>query len=137
MVIRFGMRRMVSTMLGWQVFITALMLIFDLGNLARPYGFGAFVFWQTCIFFQAGLTLGNLNAIAMEPMGHIAGMAASIIGAVSTVLAALIASPVGFFFDGTILPLMVSVLLMAALGFVLMQRMGAEEEQIRHPEAAE
>ena len=40
---------------------------------------------------QAGLTLGNLNALAMEPVGHIAGIAASVIGALSTVLAACLA----------------------------------------------
>ncbi|WP_370401466.1 MFS transporter [Sulfitobacter sp. JB4-11] len=136
LVVQFGMRHMVTSMLGWQVFITALMLIFNLGDLARPYGFGAFVFWQTCLFFQAGLTLGNLNAIAMEPMGHIAGMAASIIGALATVMAAAIASPVGLFFDGTIIPLMVAVLVMAAVGFGLMILMGAESEETQ-PEAAE
>lgn len=128
LVMRFGMRYMVSSMLGWQVFITSLMLVFDLGDLARPYGFGAFIVWQICLFFQAGLTLGNLNAIAMEPMGHIAGMAASIIGALATVMAAVIASPVGLFFNGTIFPLMVAVLIMATVGFVLMMVMGREPE---------
>ena len=132
---KFGMRHMVSSMLGWQVFITSLMLIFSLGDLARPYGFGAFIVWQTCLFFQAGLTLGNLNAIAMEPMGHIAGMAASIIGALATIMAALIASPVGLFFNGTIMPLMVAVLVMATVGFGLMMLMGKEDEP--QAEAAE
>ncbi len=135
LVVKFGMRHMVSSMLGWQVFITSLMLVFNLGDLARPYGFGAFIVWQTCLFFQAGLTLGNLNAIAMEPMGHIAGMAASIIGSMATILAALIASPVGLFFNGTIMPLMVAVLIMATVGFGLMMVMGRDDEP--QPEAAE
>ena len=54
---------------------------------------------------MAGVTMGNLNAIAMEPMGHIAGMAASVIGSIATVLAAAIAAPIGLLFDGSITPL--------------------------------
>lgn len=117
---RYGMRRLVNVTLCIQVLLSGAIVLFGLGALAEPYGFYAFVVWQTFLFAQAGLTLGNLNAIALEPMGHIAGMAASVVSAVSTVLAACIASPVGFMFDGTIIPLVFSVLVMAALGLVLM-----------------
>jgi DHA1 family bicyclomycin/chloramphenicol resistance-like MFS transporter len=65
-----------------------------------------------------------LNALAMEPMGHIAGMAASVIGAVSTVLAAVIASPIGLSFEGQLDLLITSVLVLAALGYLLMLRLG-------------
>ena len=62
--------------------------------------------WQTTIFFQAGLTLGNLNALAMEPMGHIAGFKASVSGGVATVLAAALAIGVNVLFNDPPLPLM-------------------------------
>jgi DHA1 family bicyclomycin/chloramphenicol resistance-like MFS transporter len=70
------------------------------------------------------MTLGNLNALAMEPMGHRAGMAASVVGSVSTVLAVAIAAPVGQLFDGTALPLTTGVLVCVSAAFVLMQGMG-------------
>lgn len=117
---RYGMRRLVVVTLCLQVMLSGAIILFDLGALAEPYGFYSFIIWQTFLFAQAGLTLGNLNAIALEPMGHIAGIAASVVSAVSTVLAACIASPVGFMFDGTIRPLVFSVLVMAALGLLLM-----------------
>ena len=129
---RFGMRRMVTATLAAQVILSTVMLVFGLGDLPEPYGFAAFVVFQICLFFQAGLTLGNLNALAMEPMGHIAGMAASVVGAVSTVLAAIIASPVGLLFDGTILPLVGAILTFAALGVILMNRLG-RIEKLRAP----
>jgi DHA1 family bicyclomycin/chloramphenicol resistance-like MFS transporter len=68
---------------------------------------------------MAGLTIGNLNALAMEPVGHIAGMAASVTGAISTVGAVLLAAPLGVAFDGTPLPLMVGVALFAGLAWLM------------------
>ncbi|MFD2739304.1 multidrug effflux MFS transporter [Sulfitobacter aestuarii] len=130
LVVRYGMRRLVSIALGGQILLSGAYFLFDLTAMAEPYGFAAFVLWQTCLFFQAGLTLGNLNAIAMEPMGHIAGMAASVTGAVSTVLAALIASPVGLLFDGSTRPLVGAVLLLALVGFALMLHMGRVEARL-------
>tara|TARA_R110002049_G_scaffold23545_10_gene83703 strand:+ start:89501 stop:90706 length:1206 start_codon:yes stop_codon:yes gene_type:complete len=127
LVVRYGMRRLISITLFGQIILSAMMFGFDLGALPDPYGFAAFVVFQTCLFFQVGLTLGNLNAIAMEPMGHIAGMAASVIGSVSTVLAALIASPVGLMFDGTVAPLALAILVMAAVAFALMMYLGRVE----------
>ncbi len=121
LVVRLGMRRLITFALGLQIVLSGAMLL--LGVLPEPYGFAAFVVWQFFVFFQAGLTVGNLNAIAMEPMGHIAGMAASVIGAVSTVLAAAIASPIGLLFDGTTRPLVGAVFCMAALAFALMIHM--------------
>ncbi len=124
---RFGMRTMVTVTLAAQVVLSATMVTLDLGALPEPYGFVAFLVFQTCLFFQAGLTLGNLNAIAMEPMGHIAGIAASVVAAASTVLAAILASPVGLLFDGSIQPLVISVLIMAAVGLALMLYLGKLE----------
>jgi DHA1 family bicyclomycin/chloramphenicol resistance-like MFS transporter len=124
------MRLLVTVTLAVQILLSSAMLIFDLGGLGEQYGFAAFVIFQTCLFFQAGLTLGNLNAIAMEPMGHIAGMAASVVSAVSTVLAAAIASPVGMLFDGTIRPLVASILIMATVGFFLMRYLSRVEQRL-------
>lgn len=127
---RYGMRRLVTATLAMQIVVSGTMLAFGLTALAEPYGFLAFVLWQTCLFFQAGLTLGNLNAMAMEPMGHIAGMAASVIGAVATVLAAAIASPISFLFNGTTTPLLIAVLVLASLGFGVMRYMAQVEGQL-------
>ena len=87
----------------------------------RPYviAFGAYVAWVTANFFQAGLTIGNLNALAMEEMGHIAGLAASVIAAVSTVGAVLLAVPAALAFNGTPLPMALANLMMAGVALWL------------------
>ncbi|WP_420882275.1 multidrug effflux MFS transporter [Sulfitobacter geojensis] len=133
---RFGMRRLVTVTLAVQILLSLSMLVFSLGDLPEPYGFAAFLVFQTCLFFQAGLTLGNLNAIAMEPVGHIAGIAASAIAAISTVIGAALASPVGLMFNGTIQPLVASMLVMATVGFVLMRYLDRVENPSRGAEVS-
>ena len=127
LVVRVGMRRMVTWSLAVQIALSAGMIAQMGIALPDPAAFGLFVVWQTSLFFMAGTTLGNLNAIAMEPMGHIAGMAASVIGAISTILAACIAAPLGLLFDGSILPLAGGVCAMSVIGFGLMVEMGRRE----------
>ena len=125
---RVGMRRMVTWALGLQILGSVVIYLTTFINLGEPLDFYIFVAWQTSVFFMVGLTLGNLNAIAMEPMGHIAGMAASVMGAISTVAAAFIAAPIGLLFDGTILPMVGGVLGTAILAFVTMLRMARVED---------
>nr|WP_170538603.1 multidrug effflux MFS transporter [Ruegeria arenilitoris] len=129
-VVRVGMRRMVTWALAGQILITSLVIALNMSNLSSQASFALFVFWQTTVFFMAGVTMGNLNAIAMEPMGHIAGMAASVIGSISTVLAAAIAAPVGLLFDGTLGPLSIGILIMCVLAFGLMVHMGRIEDRV-------
>ncbi len=70
---------------------------------------------------MTGLTMGNLNAMALEPVGHIAGMAASLVSALATVFAVVLAVPVGLAFDGTPVPLMIGVAVLSGIGLLAMQ----------------
>ncbi|MGP6088353.1 multidrug effflux MFS transporter [Antarctobacter jejuensis] len=127
LVVRLGMRRLVSLMLQVQIAVSGLLLGLQLAGLQGDALFAGFFFWQFLAFFQAGLTIGNLNAIAMEPMGHIAGMAASITGAIATVAGVLLAVPIGLMFDGTAMPLAFGVMLLATAGVVVMRAMRRAE----------
>ncbi|MBY6138233.1 multidrug effflux MFS transporter [Leisingera daeponensis] len=129
-VVRIGMRRIVTVSLAAQILITGAMLLISGWSLPDPWMFGLFVGWQASVFCMVGTTVGNLNAMAMEPMGHIAGMAASVIGAISTVLAAAIAAPVGLLFDGSLVPLAAGLLIMACIAFLLMLQMAKAEARL-------
>lgn len=130
LVVRVGMRRMVSAAYLGQIAACLAVLWLAQSDLPGPVLFAVFVAWQTSVFFMAGLTMGNLNAIAMEPMGHIAGMAASIIGGIATVLAAGLATAVGLSFDGTLVPLALGILSMSVLAFLLMLGMARAEARL-------
>ena len=55
--------------------------------------------------FPVGVLFGNLNAQAMEPLGHIAGMAAAVLGSIITIISLLLGAAVGYFYDNTLIPL--------------------------------
>lgn len=129
-VVRFGMRRIVTLTLAVQIGFSGTMLTLSMMGLPQGPYFALFLLWQMSVFLMAGLTIGNLNAVAMEPMGHIAGMAASIIGGISTVAAAVIAAPVGLLFDGSITPIAGGIFAMAIAGFTLMVLMGRIEARL-------
>lgn len=128
LVMRLGMRRMVMGMLWVQILASGSATVLIAGGASGLGLFLVFLVWQQLLFFQMGMTIGNLNAIGMEPMGHIAGMAASIIGAVSTVVAVVLAVPVSLLFDGTPLPLVAGALVFAVCAQATMVRMRRIEQ---------
>ncbi len=69
-------------------------------------------------FFCSGLLFGNYNAMAMEPMGHIAGMAAAVSGALSSLIAVVLGAFVGSFYDGTLWPLSIAFLVFGIVAYI-------------------
>lgn len=129
-VLRLGMRRVVALALFAQILLsTAMLALMLITGPTGPLVFAAYVAWTTGAFLMAGLTIGNLNSLAMAPMGHLAGMTASIVGSVSTVVAVLIAVPVGLAFDGTPIPLVLGVLICSAIAFAVTQGIDASTSQ--------
>lgn len=123
LVVRIGMRDVILLALRCQAVIGAFLLVGILtGFLPDVLYFPTFMVWSVSIFALAGMTLGNLNALALEPLGHIAGTAASVITAVSTVIGVFIAVPIGLMFDGTPVPITASVLICVLLSIWAMQR---------------
>lgn len=79
--------------------------------------------WLTIYFLIAflciGVLFGNLNALAMEPLGHIAGIGAAIVGSVSMMLSVPLGIFIGRSFNGTPLPLVAGFTLCAAAALLL------------------
>ena len=73
-----------------------------------------------CVFFFFGIMFGNLNALAMEPLGHIAGLGSALVGSVSTLMSVMLGIIVAGAYDGTILPLVASFAILSFLGLVTM-----------------
>ena len=121
---KLGMRMLTSIAFRAQVCFSAIVfLVYWTGYFEGQFGFFCFLFWMFSIFFQAGLTMGNLTALAMEPVGHIAGTAASLVSAIATIGSVLLAAIVGQFFDGTPAAMIAGVTLFATLGSVSSHRL--------------
>ncbi len=117
---RLGMFRVVrATYIGQLGMTLAVLALITLLPLPLPVEFALHILWSIGIFATMGLTMGNLNAMAMEKLGHIAGFAASVITAASTVLSVLIAVPVGLAFNGTQVPLMVGASVFCVIALLL------------------
>ena len=64
---------------------------------------------------------GNLNAIAMEPMGEVAGMASAIIGSVSSILSLAIGTLIGQMYNNTLIPIACGFLGFGIIAYLLMR----------------
>jgi len=117
-VMRLGMRQVILVTYAVQVGLTIGLLALLLAGL-MPAGliFPAHVVWSVTVIAMMGLTQGNLTALAMEDLGHVAGLASSLMTAASTVFAVILAVPVGLAFNGTQIPLMVGIGLFFALAY--------------------
>lgn len=123
LVMRLGMRRLSHAALLAYVALAAIHLLIAVTGHETLVIFAAF---QALTMFCFGLTSGNFGAMAMEPMGHIAGVASSFQGFVSMVGASLIGFVVGQAFNGTVVPMQAGYLLcgLFALAAVLVAERG-------------
>jgi len=80
-----------------------------------------FMAYMTIIFFSFGLIFGNVNAMAMEPMGHVAGIASAIIGSVSSVISLVIGTFIGQMYNDTLIPMTLGFFSMTGLAFFMMK----------------
>ncbi|MBN4070825.1 multidrug effflux MFS transporter [Olleya sp. AH-315-F22] len=74
-------------------------------------------------FFAIGFIFGNLRALAMQPLGHIAGIGAAINGFVSTVMAVPIANYIGNFVTDSVLPLFIGFSIFGILSLTIFIRL--------------
>lgn len=99
---RLGTRRVSHTaLLGFIAFAAAHAAV----ALSGHESLASFIVLQSGMMFCFGLVGSNFGALAMEPLGHIAGTASSVQGLVTTVGGALIGFVIGQQFDGTVAPL--------------------------------
>lgn len=116
LVMRFGSRRMLLTALTAfaACAILHLALILTVGETLW-----SFVALQALTMACFGLVGSNAGALAMEPLGHIAGTASALQGLLSTIGGALIGLVIGQSFNGTTMPLVAGFALCGALGLAV------------------
>lgn len=122
LVMRFGMRRL-ALMAQSAFFVIALTYSVFFYGSPNPNVI-VLVLFLFAQFFCLGFLWGNFRSIAMEPIGHIAGIGAAINGFVSTVLAVPIANYIGSFVQDTVWPMFVGLAVcgLISLGIMLTVR---------------
>jgi DHA1 family bicyclomycin/chloramphenicol resistance-like MFS transporter len=117
LVMRFGMRNLSKWALraACCLSLAFLLLAWLIGGHPPLWAFVAFM---AVLFFFNGLLFGNYNALAMEPMGHIAGVAAAVVGSLSSLVAVGAGTPIGRLYDGTVIPLVAGFACMEVAAFL-------------------
>ncbi len=109
LVVRFGMRRIVHV--AMISFISISLLFIILFNSGSNPSIEILITFFALQFFTIGFLFGNLRALAMEPIGHIAGIGSALNGFISTVMAVPIANYIGTFVKGSVTPLFAGFLI--------------------------
>jgi MFS transporter, DHA1 family, multidrug resistance protein len=120
---RLGMRLISHSALLMFLVVSALHVLVAVLGLEQIW---TFVVLQSLTMATFSLSVSNFGAMAMEPMGAIAGIAASLQGFISTFSGALVGILIGEQFNGTTVPLAAGCLCcgLASLGFVLLAERG-------------
>ena len=120
LVMRYGMRFLT----WWALIGSAVVSVGFLLPVAVTGGvppLWLFMVWLLANFFCVGIMFGNFNALAMEPLGHMAGLGAALVGAGSTVVALPLGWLVGAGFDGTVWPLVAGFAVLGLASLAIMR----------------
>lgn len=119
-VVRFGMEQIARVALWLHIAGTLCYLGALQTGLLADTALLPFFLWLAMSFSAVALVAGNLNAVALQPMGHLAGTASSVITAASTVGAGLLAIPASGLFHTSQVPVLWAILVMMLAARLLM-----------------
>ena len=123
LVMHIGMRRLCASALITVTVISVPALVLAYYTNGHP-PFGWFLAYLALTLFCVGILFGNLNAMAMEPLGHIAGVGAAVVGSLSTFICVPFGIFIGRSYDGTVLPMMLGFVVFGVLTLGVMHWAG-------------
>lgn len=127
LVMRFGMRFLVR----WSLIIILGLAMAAFGIALLTAGQPPLWILMTYIlttFFFIGILFGNQNTLAMEPLGHLAGIGAAIVGSLSTLISMVLGTFIGQSYNSTVLPLIIGFAVLSGLSIFVVRWAEAESE---------
>ncbi len=119
LVLRYGMLRMVNFSLYLSV-LSSLTYLLCFSNVSNPT-LSLLIAFLLVQFLALGSIFGNLSALAMQPIGHIAGIGAAIFSFISMTLGVIVAITIGYFIQDTAIPLFAGFCLSGVLALILIR----------------
>lgn len=119
LVMRFGVER--PSLLALLV-LSGCSLVFALvaGWVPQAAGLWPFMVYLIIAFFCFGVLFGGFSTLAVQPLGHIAGVATSVISSLQTLVSTLVGGIIGWCYNGTVLPLVWGFFLCGAVSLAIM-----------------
>ncbi len=119
LVVKLGMQNLIGRSLWALTLISTVFLGYAFFANGHPPLWSLMIF-LLATFFCFGILFGNVNALAMEPLGHIAGVASAIITSGSTLLSVILGTLMAQTYNGTILPLVIGFSLVGMISLIVM-----------------
>ena len=114
LVILYGMIKLVQWALGIAFSLAVIFLGTAVVFAGQPPLWLLMVFLMMS-FLCTGILFGNLNALAMQPLGRLAGIGAAVVGSFSTLISMLLGTLIGRSYNGTILPLVLGMTMLSGI----------------------
>lgn len=127
LVIKWGMRLLSSWSLILIIIISSCFALYLYFIGAEPSLWLLMIYLVVVLFFN-GILFGNMTSMAMEPLGHIAGVGAAVVGSLSTFISVPFGILVGHSYNGSVMPLVLGFAGCCAVALWLMQ--WAETEKL-------
>jgi DHA1 family bicyclomycin/chloramphenicol resistance-like MFS transporter len=120
LVMRYGMLKLVHwalvTVFGLAVIFSGVSFV-----LAGQPPLWLFMAYLMLSFFCTGILFGNLNALAMQPLGHLAGIGAALVGSLSTLISMLLGILIGQAYNGTVSPLVFGMAILTGVSIFVIR----------------
>jgi DHA1 family bicyclomycin/chloramphenicol resistance-like MFS transporter len=120
LVMRFGMIKMVRWALGIVFGLAVIFLGISIAFAGQPPLLILMAYLMVS-FFCTGILFGNLNSLAMQPLGHLAGIGAAVVGSISTLISMLLGMVIGRSYDGTVLPLIIGITILTGISIFVVR----------------
>ncbi len=119
LVMRHGMRRLSAWALGLLAGLSLAFLVPAYLAAGTP-PLWALMAYMAAAFFCIGMLFANFNALAMAPLGHIAGVGTAVVGSLTTLISMSLGAAIGWTYDGTVLPLVAGFALLGLAAIAVM-----------------
>jgi DHA1 family bicyclomycin/chloramphenicol resistance-like MFS transporter len=120
LVLRLGMYPLSIRALRSLAVLSVAFTLYALFRDGRPE-FWTFMAYMLVAFFFVGILFGNLNALAMETLGRVAGIGAAVVASGSLAISVGLGAVIGMSFDGTVLPLVGGYAILSLLTLPLLR----------------
>lgn len=131
LVMRHGMHRLAVWSLRTVCGLSIVFLALVVAQSGRP-PLWTFMAYMMLSFFCIGLLFSNLNAMAMQPLGHIAGTGAAVVGALSTLTSLMLGTLIGQSYNETVVPVVTGFAVLGILAMLTLR--WAESGSVRSPD---
>jgi MFS transporter, DHA1 family, multidrug resistance protein len=118
LVMRFEMTQLVRVALSVAFGLAVIFLGVSIQFAGHP-PLWIFMPYLMVSFFFIGILFGNLNALAMQPLGKMAGIGSAVVGSLSTLISMVLGTAIGRSYNGTIFPLVLGMVVLTGASILV------------------